>query len=30
MHVRENVTATVRRSGDWWAVEVEEIPGLFT
>lgn len=25
-----NVTATAERSGGWWAVEVPEIPGLFT
>lgn len=25
-----DVTATATRSGDWWAVEVAEIPGLFT
>lgn len=25
-----NVTATAERSGNWWAVEVPEIPGLFT
>ena len=25
-----NMTARVRRSGGWWAVEVPEIPGLFT
>ena len=24
------VTAIARRSGDWWAIEVPEIPGLFT
>ena len=24
------VEAVARRSGDWWAVEVEAIPGLFT
>ncbi len=24
------VTATARRSGDWWAIEVAEVPGLFT
>ena len=25
-----NVTAVAERSGNWWAVEVPEIPGLFT
>lgn len=25
-----NVTATVRRSGDWWAIEVPEVAGVFT
>lgn len=25
-----NVTAIAERSGNWWAVEVPEIPGLFT
>ena len=25
-----NVTAGAERSGNWWAVEVPEIPGLFT
>ena len=25
-----NVTAIAQRSGDWWAIEVPEIPGLFT
>jgi len=25
-----NVTAKATRSGTWWAVEVPEIPGLFT
>ena len=25
-----NVTAKVVRSGNWWAIEVPEIPGLFT
>lgn len=25
-----NVTAAAERSGNWWAVEVPEIPGLFT
>jgi hypothetical protein len=25
-----NVTARVTRSGDWWAIEVPDIPGLFT
>lgn len=25
-----NVAAHVRRSGDWWAVEVPEVPGLYT
>ena len=25
-----NVTAVCERSGGWWAVEVPEIPGLFT
>lgn len=24
------VTAIARRSGEWWAIEVPEIPGLFT
>ena len=24
------VTAIAQRSGDWWAIEVPEIPGLFT
>lgn len=24
------VTAKARRSGDWWAVEVPEVPGAFT
>lgn len=24
------VTAKVQRSGDWWAVEVPEVPGVFT
>ena len=24
------VEAVARRSGDWWAVEVEAVPGLFT
>lgn len=24
------ITATATRSGEWWAVEVPEIPGLFT
>lgn len=24
------VTARVQRSGDWWAVEVPEVPGVFT
>ncbi|WGH20095.1 HicB-like antitoxin [Gordonia phage Tarzan] len=25
-----DITAQVRRSGDWWAIEVPEVPGLFT
>lgn len=25
-----HVTATATRSEDWWAIEVPEIPGLFT
>lgn len=25
-----SVTAVARRSGSWWAIEVPEIPGLFT
>lgn len=25
-----DVTAIAERSGDWWAIEVPEIPGLFT
>lgn len=25
-----NVTAVAERSGNWWSVEVPEIPGLFT
>lgn len=25
-----NVTVTVRRSGDWWAIEVLEVVGVFT
>lgn len=25
-----DTTAHVRRSGDWWAVEVPDVPGLFT
>ncbi len=25
-----NVTARARRSGGWWAVEVPEVPGVFT
>ncbi|MGH3481220.1 MAG: type II toxin-antitoxin system HicB family antitoxin [Nocardioidaceae bacterium] len=24
------VTANVTRSGDWWAIEVPEVPGVFT
>lgn len=24
------VTAITQRSGDWWAIEVPEVPGLFT
>lgn len=24
------VTAVARRSGDWWAIEVPEVPGVFT
>lgn len=24
------VTARAQRSGDWWAVEVPEVPGVFT
>lgn len=24
------VTAKVQRSGDWWAIEVPEVPGVFT
>lgn len=26
----QSVTAIARRSGSWWAIEVPEIPGLFT
>jgi predicted RNase H-like HicB family nuclease len=26
----ETYTALCRRSGDWWAVEVPEVPGVFT
>lgn len=30
MSETKDVTAVCRRSGGWWAVEVPEIPGLFT
>lgn len=30
MSGRTKVTAKARRSGDWWAIEVPEVPGVFT
>lgn len=30
MEILQTVTAKAQRSGNWWAIEVEEIPGLFT
>lgn len=28
--MKQQVIAKATRSGDWWAVEVPEVPGLFT